>query len=665
MNIKQKFILTTIIIIVILLINAVSTHFFISYNKRINSVLTNINHLHILQQNLTNLEQEYLLFETINEKYFQTQKSQYIADYNKNYQNLTKLLSELSNNKYIQKNNLEMKIASLQYYYERKNVIFSDISKAILKKGFKDEGIIGIMRKNIHHLEETIKDFPNSSFYNEKMLMLRRHEKDYMLRKDLNYTNKFDKLIDSYKDLIKKNPHHKSQQLIQDLIHYQNSFHQLIEVEQNIGYSNQSGLLKDLEEAKSLALPLFNDIQQIIKDNSKRNINRALILLFIFIIISSALIVYLVHRLSKKILSSIDYLKHFITRLGNGELPEKIEIKNKDEIGEMIESVNVLTHNLKNTKHFADEVSKGNFESQIDVFNNKGDLGGSLINMRKQLLKVKQEQEAHQISEQQRHWILTGINQFAAIFRTQDKNVADMAYETLFQLIKYNNALQGGVFLIEKDKNDNEYFNMVACFAYNRKKFLQRTISLKEGLLGACYLEKEYIYLNNLPENYNNITWGLGEIKPKTLLLMPIIHNNNVEGVLELATVHDFYTHQIELIQKVCNDFANTLVMLKINNNTKNLLMQMQTQTESLKAQEEELRQNLEEMQATQEELNRQNNIFKNKEKEYIAIIDDTRQKYEEKLKQYEKLLTHYTKKTDLNHQHDGLVKVEDVYIIN
>ena len=128
-----------------------------------------------------------------------------------------------------------------------------------------------------------------------------------------------------------------------------------------------------------------------------------------------------------------------------------------------------------------------------------------------------------------------------------------------------------------------------------------------EGLLGQCFLEKEQVYMTKVPDDYTHITSGLGGATPGSVLLMPLLTNETIVGVMELASFKPFTPAQIEFIKTAAENIAASIVSSRTTERVKRLLQESQQQAEEMKAQEEEMRQNMEELQATQEEMSRKN----------------------------------------------------------
>ena len=221
--------------------------------------------------------------------------------------------------------------------------------------------------------------------------------------------------------------------------------------------------------------------------------------------------------------------------------------------------------------------------------------------------------EENQTEEKKRNWASEGLAKFGNLLRSNEDS--DLLYDKLISgITQYIGANQSGLFLINREDQEDTLIELQACYAYDRKKFLEKTISPGQGLVGQAYYEKDIIYLTEIPSDYVNITSGLGTANPTAVLIVPLIVNDEVEGFFEIASFKAFEPHVIEFLENLGENIASFINVNRINKKTRSLLQETQQQAEEMRAQEEEMRQNMEELQATQEEMHR-------KEKEYIARI--------------------------------------------
>ena len=242
-----------------------------------------------------------------------------------------------------------------------------------------------------------------------------------------------------------------------------------------------------------------------------------------------------------------------------------------------------------------------------------------MVQTEQELKANLQQLEATQQEERLRQWVSEGLATMNSLLRdyTDRQTMCDRA---LSEIVHFVEANQGGIFLAS-EQDGQTVLILQACYAYERKKYLEKKIAVGEGLLGQAYLERAPIYLTHLPETYVNITSGLGKSRPRSLLIMPLIVNEEVEGVLEIASFKPMEPHQINFIQTVSESIAATVRSARVNEQTKILLGASQQQAEEVRAQEEEMRQNLEEMQATQEQSDR-----------FRAELEESQQLLHEKL---------------------------------
>ena len=167
---------------------------------------------------------------------------------------------------------------------------------------------------------------------------------------------------------------------------------------------------------------------------------------------------------------------------------------------------------------------------------------------------------------------------------------------------------------------------MVACYAYERKKHLKRRVNPGDGLVGQCFLEREAVYVTTVPPGYIKITSGLGEATPSCIFLVPVKTQDEVVGMIELASFSKLKDHEKEFVQKAAENIASAILSSRTTLRIQKLLIESQQRTEELRSQEEEMRQNMEELTATQEAMRRKaveaENHFNAIEESGIASIE-------------------------------------------
>ena len=251
--------------------------------------------------------------------------------------------------------------------------------------------------------------------------------------------------------------------------------------------------------------------------------------------------------------------------MSKGILPtEKIRETN-DEIGEMSKALNELVQGLKALSGFALEIGRGNFSHDFKPLSDDDVLGNSLLRMRDDLKLAAEEDAKRKIEDEQRNWATAGIAKFSDILRHDNDKLDTLSYNVLSSLVEYLGANQGGIFIINSTDGPESFSELVACYAYDRRKYLQKRIEMGEGLVGRCILEKETIYLTDIPENYIKINSGMGEATPRSLILVPLEVNDEVFGVIEIASFSNLQAYQREFVEKIAEIVASTISTVKIN----------------------------------------------------------------------------------------------------
>lgn len=234
------------------------------------------------------------------------------------------------------------------------------------------------------------------------------------------------------------------------------------------------------------------------------------------------------------------------------------------------------------------------------------------LNKLKSILETKKNEEQIIIDEEQKRqiidanrlWVNEGVALIDNLLRNQNETIS--YYDDLISVIvKYLNANQGYLYMLNESKVSEPFLEIKAVYAYGKKKYLENknNISYKEGLVGQVWFEKEYLYYTEIPKDYVKITSGLGEALPTSLTIFPLMMNDHVVGVLELAFFQELRACDLEFLQKISNAIGVALFNIKNNEVTKKLLEESQYITAQMREKEEELLQNMAEMQATQEHM--------------------------------------------------------------
>ncbi|WKN45939.1 GAF domain-containing protein [Tunicatimonas pelagia] len=300
----------------------------------------------------------------------------------------------------------------------------------------------------------------------------------------------------------------------------------------------------------------------------------------------------------KSMKNSIAKPTQFIYQLAEGKVNDNL-VETKDELNEVVQAGNLLGQQLRKARDFAIQVGDGQLDQPFEPASEQDMLGNALLQMRTKLVEMAEE-------EKNRHWMNEGITKFSELVRAKYEDKQEFAVKLVSEVVKYVGANQGGLFIREQGEGEgDEVLVLQGCYAYERRKFIEKDVIPGEGLLGQAYLEGETTYLTEIPDKYITIRSGLGQSDPNAILIVPLTSNEQLTGVLELATFREFTPHAIELVEKVAEIIGAHIANLEANERTQQLLKSTQEQAEELRSQEEEMRQNMEEMKAIQEQMHR------------------------------------------------------------
>ncbi|MCF8358789.1 MAG: methyl-accepting chemotaxis protein [Prolixibacteraceae bacterium] len=289
MNYRGRFILLFAIIFITFTLIGVYTFFSFKKIKRISEIDKKVQHLKSLALELKNHEYNFIGWDLISPGYFKNGQSINLQNFNNTYREAIQICSELGNEPFISTADTRNNVAEINtklIEYNKRFIKFQEEKKAF---GFKDWGLVGNMRDAIHHVENETNKMGLDKL-KIHMLMLRRHEKDYLLRRDLSYRVKFQNEYTNFKNSLRKAAisDNKKTELLGLLNNYHDTFITIIEKDNVIGITQKEGYSKLMNRSSEELIGLVSGLSNLISAKTNRYINRAILLLILFIVVCTS-----------------------------------------------------------------------------------------------------------------------------------------------------------------------------------------------------------------------------------------------------------------------------------------------------------------------------------------------------------------------------------------
>ena len=234
------------------------------------------------------------------------------------------------------------------------------------------------------------------------------------------------------------------------------------------------------------------------------------------------------------------------------------------------------------------------------------------ITIQKQEIKLREKEQLDIM------WFNEGLNKFSELMSKNKGNIEKLAQIIINNLVEYVDAEQGGIFLVNDDNPEDISLYLIANYAYNEER-VNKKFMVGEGYIGTCYKEKNVIELNHPEKEYTSIRSGLGEDVPKFLVFVPIKMDESIEGVIEIASFKKLKGYKVSFVQKMAETLTSIIASEKATAKMLKIVEQSKLQAEELAAQEETLKQNLEEMTASQDEAARREDDLVTQAEEFAS----------------------------------------------
>ena len=335
-----------------------------------------------------------------NEKDFLARNNlKYLGKFEKNYAQLNENINILSTNIKEFGISNEQIIKLGQRMQEYKKLFVSLVEKQKIIGLHHKDGLYGSLRKAVHNAETTIKEQQNYKLISD-MLMLRRREKDFMLRHDEKYIKKFNT------DFSKLETHLSESDIpsaTKDIISghmaiYKKDFLKLADNYKEKGLTPKSGILGQMRSTVHQTETLLKDIKKHTKEKITEKIHFLESLAWIAALILNAIIVGVIYLISRSIIKPIEKLKETLsTACNNKDLSARAEITGKSEISSIAKVYNTM---ISEFNHLIEQVTRSSTQLSRDASH----------------LSEVTEQTSHGVNRQQQEsdQVATAINEMSA-----------------------------------------------------------------------------------------------------------------------------------------------------------------------------------------------------------------------------------------------------------
>ena len=302
----------------------------------------------------------------------------------------------------------------------------------------------------------------------------------------------------------------------------------------------------------------------------------------------------------------------------------------------LTENVNQLASNLTTQVRAIAEVStavtQGNLTRSITV-EASGEVADLSDNINQMIANLR---ETTRQNEEQ-DWLKTNLARISGLMQGQ-RDLETVSQLIMSELSPAVSAQHGAFFLADHEEEDADYeLRLLASYGYTRRKTVSNRFRPGDGLVGQAALERKPILITDPPDDYIHIASGLGQAHPRNIIVIPVLFEEQVLAVIELASFHQFGEVILQFLDQLTETIGVVLSTLIANLRTEQLLEQSQSQSQELQEQSQALQSQQEELQATNEELQekaelleRQNRDIEIKNRE----IETARVSLEEKAEQ-------------------------------
>ncbi|SDA12404.1 Signal transduction histidine kinase [Methylobacterium sp. UNC378MF] len=254
---------------------------------------------------------------------------------------------------------------------------------------------------------------------------------------------------------------------------------------------------------------------------------------------------------------------------------------------DLTDNVNQLAANLttqvRAIAEVATAVTKGDLARSISV-----EASGEVASLKDNINEMIRNLRDTTLKNAEQDWLKTNLAKFTRMLQGE-RDLATVSNLILSEIASLVNA-QRGVFYMVEDEGGEPVLDLMASYAFTERKNLSNRYRLRQGLVGQCAFEKKRILLTHVPGDYITIGSALGEAPPLNIIVLPVLFEQEVRAVIELASFNRFSeTHQ-SFLDQLTESIGIVLNTIAANMRTEGLLKQSQLLTGELQSRQEELK---------------------------------------------------------------------------
>ncbi|GAA2680370.1 HAMP domain-containing protein [Streptomyces lunalinharesii] len=261
---------------------------------------------------------------------------------------------------------------------------------------------------------------------------------------------------------------------------------------------------------------------------------------------------------------------------------------------DLTESVNEMAGNLTRQVRaiaaVAVAVTLGDHNVRIDV-----DAAGEILELQDNINTMISTLRETTLANEEQDWLKGNLARISGLMQGR-RDLKDVATLIMSELSPAVSAQHGAFFLaarpdvqeIGTDGDSRYELRLMGSYGYSMGE-MPTTFKPGETLIGTAAEEGRTILVENVPSGYLKIASGLGEAPPANVIVLPVLFEDKVLGVIELASFQPFTQIQKDFLSQIAEMIATSVNTISVNTKTEVLLGQSQELTEQLRERSAEL----------------------------------------------------------------------------